>query len=1016
MMSAYQMMRRSVLLLWLIAILVSGCGSSVAPTVPPEVSQWSTRIQLYVDRYNAEFILRPRPAVTAQAAAEAYMVRYQPGPTPRIFQSSYLYDRHGTLISEIFNEGRRTWVTLDQISPDMRNAVIATEDASFYRNTGVDAIRVVGAFLKNSEAGGITSGASTITMQLARNLFFEPARRFDQSIDRKVFEILMAHDLTDIFSKDEILEMYLNVVYFGHLAYGPEAAAQVYFGKSAVDLNIAEATLLAGLPQAPGDLDLFHNMAGAKQRQRIVLNLMVKREYLTAKAADAVWAQPVQLAPDPDARPRLAQHFVTYLASHLRQRFGKIDLQRAGLHIVTTLDLKMQSVAEKIVAKTVATLRPQYDLSNGALVALQPGTAQILVMVGSANYNDNAIRGAVNVATSLRQPGSSIKPITYATAFNDNLISPTSLLWDLPVSYPLTNYQTYRPGNYDGKFRGPVTIRAALANSLNVPAVKMLDRVGIDRLRASAHAMGITAFDRNDTTYGLGLTLGSNEVTLLELATAYHTIANHGQYLPAEPILSITDGMGRPLLQFKPAQPVQAITPDAAYLVTNILSDNIARIPEFGANSALKISWPAAVKTGTTNSWRDNWTMGFTKYLMAGVWAGNSDGRPMRGISGITGAAPMWHDFMEAVIANPEFLKTLKASVDTAQWEFTPPDGIIKRQVSCPKNIGCRAEGEYFSAAWTQKMGEAHLLEDSMVTAKLATVFIGESRRAGVCADTAGKQNTVFRLPDGIGQLAPTPDAQMVATGVRTNPTLPSPLIPPSLGGPTRYFDPMQGDFGLLPKRLQEEQLAVLNWSYRINSPLYLGPCDDVTGIVQGMFGKAVRSVTIQTATTSKTVQIVDNKQKVQSSKNAQKLADTAVPLPRSLLKATPSILPPKTTVPAAAPVTALLQPTPLPLATPIPTPVVKVPDQPGAQPGYYAAIAVIDDASCAGNYILGQVQNPDGSPAAGVRLAFVDQWGNRGAAVSKNGAGDLGNYDFPISFDPPREIRAMVVDSAGNP
>ncbi len=1030
---------RRLLLLLAITMWVSGCNSSTdVPPVPAEVNELGTTIQTYVDRYNAEFVLRPRPAASAQEAAEAYTARYQPGPTPRIFQSSYLYDREGKFIAELLDEGRRTWVPLDRISPQLRDAVVATEDASFYKNTGVDALRVVGAFVQNAQSGGITSGASTITMQLARNLFFEPERRFDQSMDRKVFEILMAHDLTDLFTKDEILEMYLNIVYFGHRAYGPEAAAWTYFGKTAATLNIAEATLLAGLPQAPGELDLFTNLKGAKDRQRIVLDLMVKRDYLTAKAANAIWAQPIKLGPNPDLNPRLASHFVTYLQEYVHQRLGDRDLQRAGLHITTSLDLSMQLIAQQVVSKTVASLRPTYDLTNGALVALQPGTGQILAMVGSANYNNKAIDGAVNVATSLRQPGSSIKPILYATAFNDNLISPTTVIWDLPVSYPVTSYQVYQPGNYDGKFRGPVTVRAALANSYNVPAVKVLDRVGIDRMRTGAHALGITAFDRNDVNYGLGLTLGSNEVTLLELATAYHTISNAGQYIPAQPIISITDNFGRPLSEFASPLPVQAITPEAAYLVTNILSDNEARTPAFGPNSVLKLTKPAAVKTGTTNSWRDNWTLGFTRYLLAGVWAGNSDGHPMRGISGITGAAPIWHDFMEAVLADPKLLKVLNASANPTDWEFTPPDGVIKIPVSCPKNIGCRTDGEVYSKDWRQKMGEAHLQEDSLVTAKMATVLIGTGRRAGVCTEAGGKQTTVYRLPDGIGQLAPTVAEPKRGAGVGQIPSLPGLLIPPTLSGPTRYFDSPQANFSLLPKRLQDEQNAVLNWSYRSNSPIYLGPCDNLASIAQGLFGKQVKSVTIQTATSSRTVAVVDNPPKVQASKvaantTASSTAPTVakidnskvvviVPTPASMvlaptLQGVVAALPPiPATTPLPPPIASPVA-TPILAATPLPTlaPSVNNPAQPAAQPSGYAVVAVINDASCSGNYILGEVQNADGTPAAGVRLFFEDQWGNRGESVTKSGTTDYGRYDFPVGQDAPRNISVSIIDGVGN-
>ncbi|MDQ3248713.1 MAG: transglycosylase domain-containing protein [Chloroflexota bacterium] len=1007
--------RRSIILLCVTAMLVNGCGT--ASEVPPAVNELTSTAQAFLEQYNAEFSLYPRPAGTAQAGAEAYMQRYQPGPIPRIFQSTYVYDRHGTLMAELFDEGRRTWLTLDRISPHLLNAVIATEDGSFYNNTGVDAVRMVGALIQNTETGGIVSGASTITMQLARNLFFEPARRFDQSTDRKIFEVLMAHDLTDLFSKDEILEMYLNIIYFGHLAYGPEAAAQTYFGKSAATLTLAEATLLAGIPQQPGEFDLFLNYADAKQRQRTVLDLMVRRGYLSDAQADEVWAQGVALTADPNLRARtiLAPHFVTYLDGHVRQRFDTGDLRRAGLRIFTTLDLKMQAVAQEIVSKTVTALRPRYDLTNGALVALQPGTAQILTMVGSADYNDVKIKGAVNVAISPRQPGSSIKPILYATAFHDNLVSPTTVFWDLPISYPITEIQNYRPTNYDSKFRGPVTLRAALANSYNVPAVKLLDRVGIDRMRASASAMGIKSFDRNDISYGLGLTLGSNEATLLEMATAYHTIANNGQFLAAEPILSISDGRGNPLPDSQPAQPTPVISPDAAYLITNILSDNVARTPAFGANSVLTLTHPAAVKTGTTSSWRDNWTMGYSRYLLAGVWAGNSDGHPMRGISGITGAAPMWRDFMEAVFADAELLEMLDAPADPALWEFPKPAGVVQRQVQCPQNIGCRTDGEFYTQDWLHKMGEAHVLEDSIVTTKLATVLTGGGdggRRVGVCADNLGAPNTVYRLPDGVGELAAFTPLTLLTASTNLRPDLPGALIPPRLGGPTRYFNPMLADFTLLPKRLQEEQVAVLNWSYRANAPLYLGPCDDVTGVIQGMFGNKVRSVTIQSQSTRKTVTIADNQQKVQADKAAEKLADIRTPTPRAA-----SVRPPVTragdqTVVAVVPPTATPTPSPTPVATATPV----APAAPPQMPGSYVAAGITNDSNCPGNYILGQVLNIDGAPVAGVRVTFVDQWGNRGEAISKSGATDYGNYDFPIGTGEAREMYVTVVDGAGNP
>ena len=385
-------------------------------------------------------------------------------------------------------------------------------------------------------------------MQLARNLFMGPDQRYDQSMDRKVLEAGLAQELTNLFSKDELLEMYLNLLNYGHWTYGPEAASQVYFGKHAADLTQAEATLLAGIPQRPADFDLFTDFAAAKARQRVVLDMLVRHETLTEAQADTIFAQLIKLNPKPDQTVNLAPHFVQYVQETLDARLGGDGVvKRSGLQITTTLDLKAQTLAQDLIKKKVAELKPAHDLSNAALVALQPGSNGIVAMVGSADFNDAAIAGQVNVTISRRQPGSAIKPVLYATAISDTLISPATVLWDIPVTYTVGAGMTYAPVNYDGTFHGPVTTRTALANSLNIPAVKLLDGVTVERMLEGARGMGIQSLSRDRNWYGLSLTLGGGEVTLLELTGAFATLANGGQYVAPTPVLAIRDSLGKPV-------------------------------------------------------------------------------------------------------------------------------------------------------------------------------------------------------------------------------------------------------------------------------------------------------------------------------------------------------------------------------------------------------------------------------------------------------------------------------------
>ncbi len=432
-------------------------GPNVGSAVMGKVEGLPTQIDDYIARYNAQFQLAPRQGTTPLEVSEAYLRRYQPGPLPRVFQQSVVTDRHGTVLAELVNEGRRTWVPLSSISPNMINATIATEDASFFENKGIDARRVIAALIQNTESGDVVSGASTITMQLARNLFFAPQRRFDQSMDRKVFEMLMAQDLTNLYTKEEILEMYLNLINFGQRAYGAEEAAQTYFGKSAADLTLAEATLIAGIPQQPASLDPQANFDAARERQRTVLDLMVRHDFISQAEADAAFAEEVYIAPLRTIEPAKAPHFIQYVQEQVTRDLNIDNLGRAGLRITSTLDLPMQELAESVVRQKVDELRWGYNLTSAALVALRPADAQILAMVGSADYDDESIDGNVNVTTSLRQPGSSIKAVLYATAFNDGIISPASILWDEPVQYVINEREVYVPANYDLRFHGPVT-------------------------------------------------------------------------------------------------------------------------------------------------------------------------------------------------------------------------------------------------------------------------------------------------------------------------------------------------------------------------------------------------------------------------------------------------------------------------------------------------------------------------------------------------------------------------------
>jgi 1A family penicillin-binding protein len=579
--------------------------------------------------------------------------------------STHIYDRHGRLLYEIVDPhaGAHTPLPLEEIPPACVNATIATEDASFYRNPGVDAWAIIRALWINLRGGEVLSGGSTITQQLARNLLLSPEERIEVSLERKLREATLAWRLARNFSKDEILTLYLNETYYGNLAYGIEAAARTYFGKSATELDLAECALLAGLPQSPARYNPLENPNSAKARQEIVLGLMAKHGYTSPQDTHLAASEKLHFASVPF--PIKAPHFVMYVRGQLEKEFGLEAIYTQGLQVYTTLDLDAQKTAERAMRYRLEQLadtrmgQPPRNVHNAAVVVMSPQTGEVLAMVGSPDYFDPHIDGAVNVTVATRQPGSSIKPITYAAAFDptrpalstgstQGALTAATMVMDVRTAFVTREGDPYVPQNYDRQWRGPVLLRQALASSYNLAAVKVLDYVGIEHMTALARSMGVTTFDDLDR-FGLALTLGGGEVRLLELTAAYGAFANGGHRVEPVTITRVEDSRGQAVKVWEAASGPQAMDERVAYLITDILSDNFARASTFGEGSPLRLSRPAAAKTGTTTDWRDNWTVGYTPDLVVGVWAGNADNAPMRHVSGVMGAAPIWYDVMEAL-------------------------------------------------------------------------------------------------------------------------------------------------------------------------------------------------------------------------------------------------------------------------------------------------------------------------------------------------------------------------------
>lgn len=693
---------------------------------------------------------------------EAGIEKLDSADSRETFETTRIYDRNGELLWEIFGEGKRTTIPLSQMPDDLINATVAVEDDTFYENEGFDLAALIAALIANSRNPNERPvGASTITQQIVRHIAFDYEERTAVSYNRKTKEIILAFIMNQKFSKDEIMALYLNEIYYGNLAYGVEAAAQTYYGKSAVDLTLAEATLLAALPQSPVELDPLTNFEGAKERQWLVLNLMVSEGYITETERDVAYLEPLTFVAQEVSLQ--APHFSVYVRQLLEEQFGAEQVANGGLRVTTSLDLRYQKLAEQLARQHVTAVGPQHNLTNASLVALKPGSGEILAMLGSVDYRDETIDGHVNIALSQQQPGSSIKPLTYAAALSpiegQSDWTAGDILWDVEVDYPQFNGQTYAPVNYDGRFHGPVRLRDALANSYNIPAVLLLQDLGVPRFMEFARQMGIDSWQSDPSNYGLSLTLGGAEVTPLEMAEAYAVFANGGNRTPSVAILRVENSAGELLFEHIPAAPVQVIDERVAYLITDILDDDAARVPAMGLNNPLALSFPAAAKTGTTNDFRDNWTIGYTPGLVVTVWTGNADNSEMIDISGLTGAAPLWQGYMQAVYAEPTLFNVLVTAQGIPPTEFVQPAGLEQRPLCAIASVTIGAtECAPGGSEW-------FLVEPAVVdAAPPADALVWEE------VDTA-----VFRLP--AVPLPPLPAELIQAADEADEDRLPDPLF-----------------------------------------------------------------------------------------------------------------------------------------------------------------------------------------------------------------------------------------------
>lgn len=578
-----------------------------------------------------------------------------------IAQSTQILDRNGKLLYDVHGEENRTLMKLEDIPENIKKATVALEDQDFYKHMGIDIRGVARAFFYDIIHRDATQGGSTITQQFVKNALLTS----DKSVVRKIKELILSLEIEKVYSKNEILGMYLNEIPYGNNAYGIYSASKTYFDKEPKDLTLAESAVLASVPQAP----TYYNPYGSNTdllmaRKDYTLDKMVSLG-LTTKA-DADVAKKEQIKFIQKDQGILAPHFVMYVKEQLAAKYGENRLQEGGLIVTTSLDLEKQKIAEDVLANSKVNLKTS-GASNASLVSMDPKTGEILAMVGSVDYFDKENDGNVNVAVRLRQPGSSLKPFIYGLAFNNLGYAPSTMMMDVMTDFG----QGYKPVNYDGKFRGPVSIRKSLGNSLNIPAVEALAMVGVKNTTDFAQKMGLTTLT-DPNRYGLSLVLGGGEVKLLEEVNAYSVLANSGIKHDIHPILKITDSSGKVLEEYKPDEDkgIRVLDENPTYLVTNILSDDSARAEIFGMGGVLTLPGRSvAAKTGTTDEYRDAWTFGYTPSVVTGVWAGNNDNAEMNHGSGAMVAAPIWNSYMKQVL------------VGTPVEQFTKPADIVNVEV-----------------------------------------------------------------------------------------------------------------------------------------------------------------------------------------------------------------------------------------------------------------------------------------------------------------------------------------------
>jgi membrane peptidoglycan carboxypeptidase len=606
------------------------------------------------------------------------------------FQTTTIYDRNGKLLQQVDNPnyGWRTYVPMEQMPEDFINATVSAEDSTFWTNYGVEPFAIVrGAFINISGEG--SSGGSTITQQLVRAIYPDQIDPMDISYTRKGREALAAVALAQEYSKTDIFTMYVNQIYYGHRSYGVEAAAQTIFEKHAFELTLAESAYLAGLPQSPSYYQDYPDQA--KIRQKYVLDQMVKYNYITRAEADAAYAEPLTIEGFRSGAVEDAPHFTQYVRQYIIEHYGEEALY-GGLQITTSIDIDLQNRAEELVAQGVAEMA-QYGRNNGAMVVMVPWSGEVLAMVGSADFDNALINGEVNYATAQIQPGSSMKPLVYAAAFQNGW-NPGTVVMDVPTQWEVTGEdEPYEPQNYSGSFYGAVSVREALANSFNIPAVKATEYVGVQGVMDVSRSMGlVNSLQQDAGYYGLSIGLGAAEVQLLEHTNAYATLANNGTYVPPHPILEIKDSQGNVLYSLDEEQVSRdsspAINPGNAYQVTSILTDNDARAQVFTTdnrfgNTQRELGRPVAAKSGTTDDWKDLWTMGYTTDVAIGVWVGTSGGAANSGaeIDGIQAAGPIWQRMM-LEIHNSEYAALLNGLNDQPlPEEFPVPEEAFQGEI-----------------------------------------------------------------------------------------------------------------------------------------------------------------------------------------------------------------------------------------------------------------------------------------------------------------------------------------------